>query len=91
MAPGDPGYQDYYLAEVTAPSGFELLAQPIKFDVTAQTSTIGIDMTITDSPSNGGFHLPFTGGTGESLVYLTGILLFSGAILIAFSRRRVSN
>ena len=91
VAPGDPGYQDYYLAEVTAPSGFELLAQPIKFDVTAQTSTIGIDMTITDSPSNGGFHLPFTGGTGESLVYLTGILLFSGAILIAFSRRRVSN
>jgi len=88
VAPGDPGYQDYWLAEVTAPSGYELLASPVKFQVTSNTSTVGVDLTIKDVPSNAGFTLPFTGGPGGILVYAGGALLLAGALLVALTRRQ---
>jgi fimbrial isopeptide formation D2 family protein/LPXTG-motif cell wall-anchored protein len=90
VAPGDPGYQSYWLIEVKAPTGYELLAQPIKFDVTAATTTAGVDATVKNVPSNSGFDLPFTGGAGSSLVYLVGVLLIAGAVALAFTRRRVT-
>lgn len=88
VQPGDPDFNQYYLVEVKAPSGYELLAEPIPFTVDATTTTVAIDRTIENVPTNGGFQLPFTGGAGAWLVYLAGGLLVGAALLLAVSRRR---
>lgn len=92
VAPGDPGYQKYWLVEVKAPSGFELLADPIGFEVTAATTAVGVDLTVENVPANGGFELPFTGGSGRTLIYVLGLalLVVAGAVVIA-SRRRAED
>lgn len=89
VAPGDPGYQKYWLAEVKAPTGFELLADPIGFEVTAATTAVGVDLTVENVPANGGFELPFTGGSGRTLIYVVGLalLVVAGAVVIAGRRR----
>lgn len=88
VAPGDAGYLQYYLVEVQAPSGYELLAAPIEFTVTAATTAAGIDLTVTNVPHNGGFQLPFTGGTGTGLLYLAGIGLIAGGVVFLVVKRR---
>ena len=89
VAPGDAGYIQYYLVEITAPTGYELLAQPIEFTITAATSAIGIDLTVENVPSNAGFELPLTGGTGTTVLYLIGFsLLAGGAVYLIAQRRR---
>jgi len=88
VAPGDAGYLQYYLVEVQAPSGYELLAEPLEFTVTAATTAAGIDLTVTNVPHNGGFQLPFTGGTGTGLLYLAGIGLIAGGVVFLVAKRR---
>ncbi|MFB9768138.1 SpaA isopeptide-forming pilin-related protein, partial [Nocardioides kongjuensis] len=51
VAPGDAGYQTYWLAEVKAPTGYELLAQPVEFTITAESSKPGVDLRITNLPN----------------------------------------
>ena len=41
VAVGEEGYQSYWLAEIVAPDGYELLAAPIEFTVTAATTAVG--------------------------------------------------
>ena len=88
VTPGDAGYLQYYLVETRAPDGYELLAQPIEFTITAATTTTGIDLTITNVASNGGFELPLTGGTGTGLLYLAGITLIAGGLVVLIVMRR---
>lgn len=88
VAPGEAGYVQYYLVEVQAPDGYELLAEPIDFTITAATTAAGIDLTVTNVPHNGGFQLPFTGGTGTGLLYLVGLGLIAGGIVFLVVRRR---
>lgn len=100
VAPGDAGYLQYYLVEVQAPDGYELLAEPIEFVVTAATTDcvpgVGnpggcqhtIDLTVTNVPHNGGFELPFTGGAGTGLLYLVGFGLLAGGVVFLVARRR---
>lgn len=90
VAPGATGYQSYWLEEVKAPSGYELLADPIKFDVTAATSAVGVDLTVKNMPANAGFALPFTGGPGGLFIYLGGGLLLLGALVIGATRKRAT-
>ncbi|MCL2464143.1 MAG: SpaH/EbpB family LPXTG-anchored major pilin [Micrococcales bacterium] len=87
----DAGYQTYWLAEVSAPAGYELLPQPIEFTITADTdaSHTDIDYQIIDVPHNAGFELPMTGGRGALEIYTIGILILAGAItLLVIARRR---
>ena len=58
VAPGDDGYQTYWLAEVVAPDGYELLAEPIEFTITAATTAVGVDLTVENVPSNAGSRSP---------------------------------
>lgn len=89
VAPGDAGYQTYWLAEIVAPVGFELLAEPIEFTVDAGTTAVGIDLEVVNVPSNAGFELPLTGGTGTTLFWLGGGPLLAGAVFLAvYSRRK---
>lgn len=91
LVPGDANYRTYYLVETVAPSGYELLAEPITFLVNAATTTVGVDLQVKNVPSNGGFELPFTGGPGTTLLYGGGILLLAGAALLLVRNRRASN
>lgn len=89
VAAGDPGFIQYYLVETRAPNGFELLAEPIEFTVTAATTAAGVDLEVVNVPSNGGFELPITGGTGTGLLYLVGFALIAGGtIFLIVTRRR---
>ena len=69
VAPGDTGYQSYWLKEITAPTGYVLLASPIEFSVTEGTTTAGIDLAVAnvraDVPTTGG-------GSGDGTVANTG-------------------
>ncbi|MCW3493390.1 SpaH/EbpB family LPXTG-anchored major pilin [Microbacterium sp. SSM24] len=88
VAEGDDGYQTYWLAEIVAPEGFELLAAPIEFTVDAATTAVGIDLEVVNVPSNGGFELPLTGGAGTTLFWLGGGMLLAGAVFLAVYARR---
>ncbi|QQQ63227.1 SpaH/EbpB family LPXTG-anchored major pilin [Paenarthrobacter ureafaciens] len=88
VAPGSPDFRTYYLVENTAPAGYELLAEPIPFLVTAATTAVGVDLQVKNIPSNGGFQLPFTGGTGTGLIYTAGVLLLLGAVIGILRSRR---
>jgi len=88
VAPGDPNYQTYWLAEVKAPTGYELLAEPIEFTITAATTTVGVDLTIENVPANAGFELPLTGGKGVLVYYVGGALLIGAALMLSIRRRR---
>ncbi|WP_237687279.1 SpaH/EbpB family LPXTG-anchored major pilin [Arthrobacter sunyaminii] len=81
-------FQKYYLVEVEAPAGYELLAQPIEFTVTAATTAAGVDLQVENVPSNGGFKLPLTGGSGTALLYAAGVLLVGGAAALLLNSRR---
>lgn len=88
VAEGEEGYRSYWLVETKAPAGYELLAAPIKFEVTAETTDAGIDLNVENVPSNAGFELPMTGGNGTALLYGAGLLLVGGAVLMAVRSRR---
>ena len=91
VAPGDPAYRTYYLVETTAPDGYELLAAPVSFLVTAATTAVGVDLQVKNVPSNSGFELPFTGGPGTTILYGAGLLILAGAVLLLVRSRRASN
>ncbi|QOT17945.1 SpaH/EbpB family LPXTG-anchored major pilin [Paenarthrobacter sp. YJN-5] len=88
VAPGSPDFRTYYLVEINAPFGYELLAEPIPFLVTAATTTVGVDLQVKNIPSNGGFQLPLTGGTGTGLIYTVGVSILIGAVIGILRSRR---
>jgi fimbrial isopeptide formation D2 family protein/LPXTG-motif cell wall-anchored protein len=96
VAPGDADYRTYYrtyyLVETAAPAGYELLAEPVSFLINSATTTVGIDLSVQNMPSNSGFELPLTGGVGTGLLYAAGALLVVGAgLLFLRSRRKSAN
>ncbi len=94
IAPGDAGYQSYWLTEVEAPSGYGLLPAPVEFTVTASTTVPGVDLRVADfalvSPPDCHCHgfLPSTGGPARILAVGGVVLLLAGLLLVAASRRR---
>ncbi|MFD4990462.1 SpaH/EbpB family LPXTG-anchored major pilin [Cellulosimicrobium cellulans] len=81
----EASWQHYYLAEVAAPAGYELLAEPIKVDVISGDTAV--DLNITNVEANGGFTLPLTGGDGTTLIIVAGALLVTGAGVLALRSR----
>ncbi|WP_309106063.1 SpaH/EbpB family LPXTG-anchored major pilin [Arthrobacter sp.] len=90
VSPGSPDYRTYYLVETAAPAGHELLAAPVSFLINTATTTAGVDLEITNVPSNNGFELPLTGGVGAALFYAGGSLLVAGAALLLVRSRRAA-
>lgn len=82
-----PAYQLYWLAEVEAPAGYELLAQPISFEVDSQDGASGLN--VTNVPKGAGFELPLTGGGGAAIVIgLGALLVVGGGIMLAMRARK---
>lgn len=70
----------YKLVEITAPPGYNMLAEPISITPTA-TGTYRAEVA-----NSSGTLLPATGGMGTTLFYLLGVGLVAGAVLL-ISRR----
>ncbi len=87
VAPGQPGYQSYWLVETKAPDGYALLAQPVETTVTSiDPSTVTV--TIDNVRQNAGFQLPLTGGAGTWALMAGGVLVLAGAGLFMVTGRR---
>lgn len=82
----------YCLVENKAPEGYELSSQPIRFQVLRgqQTETIALtSVNVVDVPSNAGFKLSLTGGTGIFVMLLAGgAILIVGRGFALYSRRK---
>lgn len=84
----------YYLKEIAAPKGYNLLAAPTKVEVTSEGKikvNNGTKMVETGEVkvlNKSGSILPSTGGMGTTIFYIAGALLvlISGVVLIAKKR-----
>jgi hypothetical protein len=86
-----PVDHDYWLVETKAPSKFSLLAQPVKFHLSATQASLdaasggslitasAFTITITDVPTG---NLPVAGGAGFWPYLLIGVALLAGAGLL---------
>jgi fimbrial isopeptide formation D2 family protein len=84
----DPNdWQHYWLVETKAPNGYELSAEPIQFDLTADNDSILVStsnpVAVPDAPHNAGYELPFAGGPGPGPLTATGAGIIALAMLTA--------
>lgn len=79
---GATGYMYYWLVETKAPTGYELLAEPIQFDVAGQLAS-ATAIEVKNVPAHGGGFLPRTGSTGFYVLIVAGILVAAGGALVA--------
>ncbi|MCD8353572.1 MAG: CHAP domain-containing protein [Clostridiales bacterium] len=92
----------YYLEEVTAPDGYNLLSEPIQFELDEYGLTIileNVDYSADedDEDEDGnpvlyvynskGYELPSTGGSGTWMYTLAGLTLCGGAALLLLRKR----
>ncbi|MFJ3957083.1 SpaH/EbpB family LPXTG-anchored major pilin [Arthrobacter sp. NPDC090010] len=87
LQPGDPRWRSYWLVETKSPDGYELLAEPVKVDVTGDDPA-KVTISVKNVPHNAGFELPLTGGVGTGLLYVGGALLLAGACVAVAVRKR---
>ena len=86
----------YYLREVKAPAGYNVLAEDVKVEVKGATKADGSDgltySTVVAKVNNqSGVELPSTGGIGTTLFYAVGGLLVVGAVVLLIMRRRAGS
>ena len=81
----EPG--TYYLKETAAPSGYQIVTNPIKIEVTTEGGTFYIPNVA--STDHEGIELPTTGGMGTVALTAAGVVLVAGAAaLIVRSRKQ---
>lgn len=84
----------YYLKEIEAPKGYNLIKTPIKNIVTSDTDGKGVvkvDDKVVEKVevlNNYGSLLPSTGGMGTTLIYAIGSILVLSSGIILFLKRR---
>ncbi|EEW51034.1 putative fimbrial subunit type 1 [Corynebacterium efficiens YS-314] len=76
-------YQTYWLVEMTAPAGQQLLAEPVPFTVTEVEDTL----EVTNTANTNAFVLPLTGGTGTAMLTILGLGILAIVLFVARSRR----
>ena len=99
------GAGTYYITELKAKSGYNLLTAPITVVITATPGTTsctwtatmnGEDATFADNmvkltvENNKGSVLPITGGIGTTIFYVIGGLLVCGAVVMAITKKKLS-
>lgn len=85
----------YYLEEVAAPAGYNLLKDPVMVTVNgakaiaAENPNTGA-LTVTQAVENQtGTELPSTGGMGTTIFYVLGGVLMAGAFVLLVVRKRM--
>lgn len=90
----------YYLEEIKAPAGYNMLKEPIEIVITAsidQTTSAGTATVTYNKTSTGdvkvenqtGTELPSTGGIGTTIFYIVGSLLAVGAVILLVTKKRM--
>lgn len=74
----------YFLREITAPEGYNLLADPVEVKVDENNAVI------VEVANSTGAELPSTGGIGTTIFYVAGSVLVLGAVVVLVTRRRMS-
>lgn len=79
----------YYLKEIKAPDGYNLLGTDV--EITIAGSTAGTNLSyVAGVANNTGTILPETGGMGTIVIYLVGTGMMIGAAVLVVLRRRMS-
>ena len=90
----------YYLEEVKSPAGYNMLKEPVRFEISAAVDAHTQEGTATVTYGEGavgtvkienktGTLLPTTGGMGTTLFYLLGGVLAAGAGILLVTKKRV--
>lgn len=89
---------EYYLKEIEAPNGYNILTKPIKITLShdngnKQIKVEGTEGYVTqvDVENKTGLILPSTGGMGTTMIYLIGGALVLGSGIVLATKRRVKN
>lgn len=87
----------YFLKEIVAPNGYNLLPDPIEVDVPKATeddngdpielAPVAVTATV---ENNTGTTLPSTGGIGTTIFYVLGGVLVVGAAVLLVTKKRMS-
>lgn len=83
----------YYLHEVEAPAGYNVLAADFEVTVTGATTVDGkltYTTVVAEVNNQSGTELPFTGGIGTTIFYILGGILVVGAIVLLVTKKRMS-
>lgn len=94
----------YYLYETKSPEGYNLLSDPVSFEIAAQYNADGSVCTpavtinqgapsktlSTDVVNQAGTVLPSTGGMGTTVFYVLGAVLVLGAGVLLVTKKRMS-
>lgn len=86
----------YYLREIEAPTGYDLLQGDVPVTIAPTTNGTGEGTTMTLSPitinvnNNSGTDLPGTGGIGTTIFYVVGSILLVGAVVLLITKKRMS-
>lgn len=96
------GAGTYYITELKAKGGYNLLTAPITVTITAVPSATGCSWTVSSNATfaddmvkltvenNKGSVLPITGGIGTTIFYVIGGLLVCGAVVMAITKKKLS-
>lgn len=76
---------EYWLAEVKAPEGQQLLAEPVNFTIDSFGGEKTID--VNNTANTNAFVLPLTGGTGTALLTMLGLGILAIVVFVARARR----
>ena len=87
----------YYLKEIEAPKGYNLLANAVEVQIT-QDGKVMVkkganleEVTEVEVENKTGKVLPSTGGAGTTMIYLVGAVLVLGSGVVLATKRRVKN
>lgn len=88
----------YYLEEIKAPEGYNMLANPVKVEINEPEKQDGKyaddakdKLTVTAKVANQtGTQLPSTGGMGTKILYAIGALLVIGAGVLLVTKKRMN-
>ena len=84
----------YYLEEVKAPAGYNLLKDPAEVVVNGASANAAnlSSLTVTGNIENSsGAELPETGGMGTTIFYVLGSVLILAAVVLLVTRKRMSS
>lgn len=87
----------YYLKEIEAPKGYNLLANAVEVQITQDGKVMvkkGANLekvTEVEVENKTGTVLPSTGGVGTTMIYLVGAVLVLGSGVVLVTKRRVKN